>query len=125
MAKDTRAGNGFDPKVTQGFVDELKGFVADLLSERGTYMQRCRAIREDMGTVYDRAKTAGIPTRVLKLIMKEFAAVDKLLAEREKLEEDTRETYEAVRASLGQLADTPLGQAAAKKRSPSTLDQLQ
>jgi hypothetical protein len=125
--KEAQAGsNGFNPEVMNSFVDELQAFVDKLESEHGIYMKKCRGIREDMDTVYERAKNAGLPVRPLKAVMKKLGLESKIEALKTKMEDDVRETYEAMNRALGQLVGTPLGDAVAERHpaSPTSLDRL-
>ena len=48
MAKPATMTNQFDPDVVNPILAKIDGFNADLESERGTYMQKCRTIRESI-----------------------------------------------------------------------------
>jgi len=48
--------NGLDRDAATSFVDQIERHMSDLLSERGSYMARCRGIREAITGVYDDAK---------------------------------------------------------------------
>src|SRR6202030_3317563 len=110
-----RAGtNGFDPDVLHALVDRIEGVVEDLLSERGSYMSKCRSMREDIANIYDEAKARGIPTKPLKKAVKARELTRKIEALRVDFDLIERETYDQIRHALGDLADTPLGEAAAK-----------
>src|SRR5258708_6089052 len=65
MAKAADTSNQFDTAVVQNLVGKIEDFFVDLDSERGTYMQRCRNIRESISAVYDEAKARGIPKKEL------------------------------------------------------------
>lgn len=107
---------------------EIEGCLADLLSERGAYMNRCRAIRERITAAYDQAKDAGLPRKALKTLVKNREAVRKIEERIAALEEDEAANYAALQAALGDFADTPLGEAAMSRAKPKsegdTLDSL-
>ena len=47
----TDGANGASPEQIREAFDEILGFYEELATERGTYMQRCRQIRERMAEV--------------------------------------------------------------------------
>lgn len=67
-----------------------------------------KALSEDVKDIYKEAKSAGFDAPTIRLIIKHRAEDEAKRAEREAL----LETY---LAALGQLADTPLGQAARER----------
>ena len=121
-------GNGFDPKRTKECVDRIESLAEKKQSLHMTYMQECAVINEDIGDIYEEAKSAwGIPKKALKTVIKVRATERKLEAMRDDLETDDQESFDQIRHALGDLADTPLGGAAlagkeegeADVRSPS------
>jgi hypothetical protein len=70
MAKPANQTNDYDPHVVNSILGKIDGFDRDLMSERGSYMSKCRSIRESMRAVYDDAKAAGIPTKELRTLVK-------------------------------------------------------
>lgn len=70
MAKPAHTSNQYDPSVVQNLLGKIDGFDSDLESERGTYMQKCRSIRERMSAVYDEAKAQGVPQKELRVLVK-------------------------------------------------------
>lgn len=118
---DENATNGLDGEKTRGFVGQIEGFMADLANERGLYMNRCRAIRESIGAVYDDAKGAGLNRKSLKHEIKRRERDRKTQQEFEDLEADQRDEVELIRNALGDFAGLPLGKAAvdaAETRKP-------
>lgn len=121
MAKRVKAtdaasgGNGFDGSKLKGYIGKIEGYFADMESEKGAYMRRCKSIRDSMDIVYEEAKALGIPKKVLK------AHVDlrKLEGRKEaivaKLDGDDAETFEVMADALGDFATLPLGMAAMER----------
>jgi uncharacterized protein (UPF0335 family) len=70
MAKPAATTNDFEPEVVQEMLGKIDGYEADLASERGSSMKRCRNIRESISNVYKEAKTRGIPTKELRSLVK-------------------------------------------------------
>ena|SRR5215467_10686723 len=104
--------NGLNKAAAKTYVDKIEGFFNDMLSERGSYMARCRSIRESIKNVYDDAKSAGIRRSALKAVIDERRLEAKILALREKLEEDDAENYELLVDAIAGMEGTPLGDAA-------------
>lgn len=114
-----RAGtNGFDPDVLSSIVNRIEDVFDDLLSERGSYMVKCKSLREDIANLYDEAKARGIPPKSLKKAVKARDLNRKIEALREDLDLVDRDTYDQIRHALGDLAETPLGEAALKGKAP-------
>lgn len=106
-------GNGFDPERTKQCIDRIEAVLADIESIKGSAMAKCREKHDEIAEIYEEAKTAwGIPKRALKAVVKVRAAERKLKAMREGLEDDDQDSFDQIRHAIGDLADTPLGQAA-------------
>lgn len=114
MAREATPGssNGFKPELLQEFLKRIDNVKADIASETGTFMSTIKGMREDIKKIYTEAKDAGVPMRALKAEVK----LRELDREKHKvvagLEEEDRETLEMIQHALGDLASTPLGQAA-------------
>jgi hypothetical protein len=113
MAKKANEGiNGPDDEDVRAAVTNIEAHYADLASERGSYMLKCRRIREAMAADYERAGDQGISKKLLKLIVKErdlSRKIDDLVTD---LEPDERSELEMLMEKLGDFATLPLGQAA-------------
>lgn len=106
-------GNGPNPERTKECVERIEALDRKREAAHMAYMQECAAIASDKKDIFTEAKTAwGLPTRVLKRVIKVRAAERKLEDMRESLEADEQETFDQIRHALGDLADTPLGRAA-------------
>ncbi|WP_010683129.1 DUF2312 domain-containing protein [Methylobacterium mesophilicum] len=106
-------GNGFDPKRTKECVDRIEALAAKKTALHMTYMAECAVINEDIGDVYEEAKTAWhIPKKALRTVIKARATERKLEDMRNDLDLVDRESFDQIRHALGGLADTPLGDAA-------------
>ncbi len=84
----------------------------DLASERGTYMLKCRRIREGMANDYEAAGNRGISKKLLKKIIKERELERKIDALTVDLEPDERSELEMLVEKLGDFGNLPLGRAA-------------
>ncbi|HEY2212301.1 MAG TPA: hypothetical protein VGH62_11925 [Bradyrhizobium sp.] len=108
----------------QAAVSKIEVCQDELLSERGAYMQKCRQIREGIAAAYDLAKQRGILRKQLRALLKERDLERKLHAVRADLEADEVEHFDFLKQKLGDLAETPLGQAALKRADTGALDAL-
>lgn len=121
MAKPAAASNQYDPDVVSNLLGKIDGFDNDLDSEKGSYMSRCRNIRESQKAVYDEAKALGVPgkeLRVLVRIRKHERASAKLYNE---LENDQQVNL-AMLAATEKVADLPLWRSAADRKSVRGVD---
>lgn len=115
MAREAQpAGNGFDKKVVQGYIDRVENLKEEIASIMGTAMNEAKSLHEDIAEVFKEAKSNGIPLKALKAQLK----LRKLDRDKEKvvagLDEEDAESLEKIQHALGLLADTPLGGAAMK-----------
>lgn len=96
----------------QSAVRNIEERYTELASERGSYMLKCRRIREKMATDYEVAGNKGISKKLLKTIVKERELERKIEGLTVDLEPDERSEREMLVEKLGAFIDTPLGQAA-------------
>lgn len=108
MVKKT---NGFDAKVN-ALVGRIETLQRTIEIERAACAERCNATRDDIKEIYVEAKEAGIPPKELKQAIKARDLNRKIEALRDKSKD--KDTYDQIRFALGDLADTPLGEAATK-----------
>lgn len=106
------SSNGFNAVLVKKLVQQIESGFADLEIERGTYMQRCKAVRGRITGIFEDAKGLGIPTAELKAVIKTRRFEAKASAAREALEAEEREIFDNIREALGDYAETPLGAAA-------------
>lgn len=116
MAKHATATNDFSPDTVNSLLRKIDTFDADLLSERGSYMSKCRNIRDSIQGVFDEAKAAGIPKKELGTLVKIRKNEKKNLALFNDLEADQQQVL-AMLAATEKVADLPLWRAA-KDRKP-------
>lgn len=111
MAKQATT-NTPDADHVKNAVLQIEQQLANLASERGVYMQKCKKIRDVMGQNYDTAVERGISKKLLKTIVKERELerrIDGLTAD---LEPDERTELEMLVEKLGDFGSLPLGKAA-------------
>lgn len=114
MAKPANATNSFDPDVVNALLGKIDTYDADLLSERGSYMNKCRGIRESIQSVYDEAKAAGIPKKELSTLVKIRKNEQKNIRLYTELESDQQHIL-AMLAATEKVADLPLWRSASER----------
>jgi hypothetical protein len=93
-------------------VEAIERLHGDLLTEKMTYMKKCKDIRKIVADEYETASNRGISKKLLKTKVKERdleRKIDDLTAD---LEDDERSEYQMLSEKLGEFGDTPLGAAA-------------
>lgn len=113
MAKPAHASNQYDKTVLNSLLKKIDGFHADLESERGSYMSRCRNIRESIQGVYDEAKAAGIPGKELRCWIKIRVNEARNAKLFHQLEPDQQENLKLIAEATARVADLPLWRHAA------------
>lgn len=116
--------NTATPEMIQLFVKDIERLTEEMDSKKGEYMAWCKGHRELINRQYDAANNAGIPRKSMKATIKTRALESKIEKIADDLAEDetAAETFEQIRAALGDLADTPLGKAASGEQ-PSSEDE--
>lgn len=115
MAKPAHATNDFDPTVVTNLLGKIDSFEVDLMSERSSYMSKCRNIRESIKAVYDEAKTKGVPSKELRVLVKIRHNERKNNTLYAELEADQQQTL-AMLAATEKVADLPLWRSAADRK---------
>lgn len=102
------------------FVDKFEELEADIASERGTFMAKCKAIREKQRELLDDAKAQGIKKGVVKAIAKARVFEAKARDTLADIEDDEDRIYAVdIRRALGDDFSTlPLGAAAVNREEP-------
>mgnify|MGYP001616753209 CR=1 len=115
MAKPATVTNQYDKTILNSLLGKIDGFHADLASERGSYMSRCRNIRESIQGVLDEAKAQGIPQKELRTWIKirlNEAKTSKLYHE---LEPDQQQNLQLIAEATEKVRDLPLWSHAAER----------
>lgn len=112
--------NGFDPAVLNSLVERIEHVEADGETDKGEYLQRCKARKEGIADIIEEGKARGIPPKPFKKAL----SARKLSRKIEQLRADLgdmvdQESYDQIRLSLGDLADLPLGEAALRDKAPN------
>jgi len=107
-----RGFNGFKGDELKGYLSEIAGADDELLSMKSAYMLQCKGPRRKIRDVMVAAKTAGMNMVALRTLVADDRAKRRQERRIDALEADDKADYDAMQEALGELADTPLGQAA-------------
>lgn len=119
MSDPAQKTNSYDSQAVREYVSRIERLLEDIASERGSFMARCRTIRDDIKTVIQEAKDQhGVPKKELKAVVRTRELEAKADAIRDELEQESQETFDMIREALGDLADLPLGNAALDRARP-------
>ena len=102
------ATNGIDAIKANRYVAEIERELDELLSERMSYMSRCKPHHERIAEWKTRAGEDGVPKRALNKILKERALLRSIAKLNSELEEDDRDLVDDLRAKLNPVADLPI-----------------
>lgn len=102
------AKNSLEGKA-KPYMERIEHLFADLESEKGSYMARCKEIREDIREIYTEAKNNDVPPKALRGLVK-FRELERRQADiADGMDIDESAAYSHLVEALG-----PLGRAAAK-----------
>ena len=126
MARKPRVSkqtNGIDTDVAKAFIGRVESLEADIASERGSYMAKAKAVREDIKEVILEAKDAGIPRAALKAMLAD-RKLDRKKAELVAgLDIDESAAFEQMREAVGDLPIFKAAIDAHKKRDAEEFDE--
>lgn len=100
------------------YLRRIENVMAGMESRKGKYMSECKSDREDIKSILGEAKTAGVPTKALRGLVKYRELERKQKAIGEGLDIDEVSTFEILVEALGDFAGTPLGEAAVDAAKP-------
>lgn len=107
------ASNGYDPEIVERVMREAERFKEEIASKKGEYMQFARSRREKIEDLLDRAKDEhGLPKKVMKQKLKQREYLARAQKCRSDLEVEDQDEFDQISVALGELAGTPLGDAA-------------
>jgi uncharacterized protein (UPF0335 family) len=104
----TIAKNSMEGKA-EPFLKRIENLHADAEEAKAVYMNECKERREDIKSVYEEAKDAGVPLKALKGLVKRRQLIRKADAIPAGLDIDEQSAYAQLVEALGEL-----GMAAAK-----------
>lgn len=113
MTRILEGKNRASAEEAGSFVDQFEEFEAEIASERGTFMAKCRAIRERQKELLDDAKSQGVGKGLVKAIAKARELEAKAAKIRDEMEDDDKAFFIDIRKALGDdYSALPLGAAA-------------
>jgi len=108
--------NGFDAAALKGYLDRIDAQDDELLSLKGSYMRDCQGPREQIKEIMIAVREAGHSMVAFRTVLAKHRSERRIENKIAALEGDDAETFEMMVEALGGLADTPLGEAAVKRR---------
>ncbi len=123
MTRILEGSNRATPEEAGSFVDQFEEFEAEIASERGVFMSKCRAIRERQKELLEDAKSQGVGKGLVKAIAKARELEAKAKAIRDEMEDDDRAFFIDIRRALGDdYSSLPLGAAAVAREEGNGQD---
>lgn len=116
MAKKMTGHNGFDADKVSAVVDEFEKIDAEcetIMAEARSAVADKRAAQKDL--IQDAKDAYSIPKMELKAVLATRKLERRAERKRSDLSNEAQETFDQIRFALGDLEDTPLGQAALGK----------
>lgn len=108
--------SSFKPDQVKSYVARIENLHADISKIMMGALSECKAVHGDIKEVYQEAKDeVGLPKKELKRVVKARALERKAAEVREGLEAEEQDNFDRIRLALGDLADTPLGQAVTRQ----------
>lgn len=104
--------NGYDGPKLQSFIDRWESVQGEIDEIMDNARDAAEPHRQDQAAIVKEAAEAGFSKKEFKAILRKRRLEDKLQHVADSLDSDQKETYEAMLAALGELAETPLGRAA-------------
>lgn len=120
MARSVKDGDGtqkLDPDKVKSYVKRIEALHEEIASLTGEHMSECKQLREDIKSVVESAAADGIDPKALKVEVKVRSYKRKIKKVENDLEGSQVKALNEIRRGLGDLNDTPLGQAAKKAES--------
>jgi uncharacterized protein (UPF0335 family) len=97
---------------SKSFVERIENLHRQKEELHSAYMLECKDLSLDEQQVYKDAKGEGIPKKALKSVIRDRSLRRKLEAIREGLDAADQDSFDMIKHALGDLAETPLGEAA-------------
>jgi hypothetical protein len=125
MTRILEGKNRATPSEAASFVDQFEELEAEIASERGTFMAKCKAIRERQKDLLEDAKSQGVGKGLVKSIAKARELEAKAKAIRDEMEDDDRAFFIDIRKALGDdYSALPLGAAAVAREDGNGVDPI-
>jgi uncharacterized protein (UPF0335 family) len=112
-------GNGYDAERILRYVSRIEQLNRTKQVVRDDAADECKLINADIEAVFVEAlEDHGIPSKALRSVIRARALEKKADGIRSGLKSDDQDSYDMIRLALGDLADTPLGEAVTSKFVP-------
>lgn len=113
-ARAQATANTYSSKLAKEVIGEIEDLDDKIASAKASNAKRCRDLMEKKKTIFERAQAKGIPLKPLKVEIKSRSLDRQKARLIAGLENEERDQLANLQQSLGDLASTPLGQAAIK-----------
>lgn len=104
--------NGIDQKALEGFISRAENVDAEIDKIMAEAKEKCQPFRDDLKVIKNEAADDGFPKKSFAAALKHRRLKRKADTAGDKLNEGLKNDYEQMLFALGDLAETPLGQAA-------------
>lgn len=110
-------GNGYEPGVTQGFVDRIEAKQTEIEEIMQKARDQCAPLREDITDIKREAHEAGLPRREFNAALQKRGLLRKADEVRETLSEEQRDQFDLIMAALGGSGDAEIDALNTSRRS--------
>lgn len=114
LADETAPANSKGAQL-QDFLDRILEVHGEIDTIMGNAKQACAPHREDIKQIKKEANEAGFPAKELNTLIKMKRLESEIEHIADEFDPEQKERFEDMLHALGELADLPLGQAAAEK----------
>lgn len=105
--------NGYDPEKAKQVIDACETLQQEIADLKADNASKCKDKHAEIKDIIDDAKKSyGIPKIVTQRVLKIHKLEDRARRARDDLSPENQDGVDQLRHALGDLADTPLGQAA-------------
>jgi hypothetical protein len=116
---DTAGTNGYDGDALERFINEIEAQHDELDKLKSEHMLACKGPRGRIKETLQAVREADVNVVAFRVALKQRLDQRKHERRVEELEADDADAYEMIAHALGNLAETPLGQAALAKARPA------
>jgi uncharacterized protein (UPF0335 family) len=109
--------NTIPQEKIEPYIRKIESFLRDLASERGSYMNICKGLRDGIREVIREANDNGVPRGPMKAAIETMKMQRKLNEIRQELEEDMQAIHDQIVEAVEGLEDLPLGIAAVERET--------
>jgi hypothetical protein len=122
MTSPTPGSNGPTAEQIKALLAQVDECDDELASLTGEHMSNCKPARARLRDIKKEARDIGVDKNAFAAYIEDHRADRKKQARIEALEADSLESYEKIKAAMGDFADTPLGGATLDRIKPKGPD---